>query len=95
MKAMQPDDDLAAIVGDKAIPRIEVIKRVWAYIDKHSLQDPKARRMINTDEALARVFGSRKRISMFEMANLISKHFALLTPSCGPHRSSARRRALP
>ena len=43
MKAMQPDAALAAVVGDKAMPRTEVTKKLWAYIKKHKLQDNKNR----------------------------------------------------
>jgi chromatin remodeling complex protein RSC6 len=74
MKPMQPDAKLAEIVGDKPIPRTEITKRVWAYIKKHGLQDKKERRMINADEKLGAIFGSKKQVSMFEMTKLISKH---------------------
>jgi len=74
MKPVQPDAKLAEIVGDKPLPRTEITKRVWAYIKKHDLQDPKARRMINADVKLAAIFGAKKQVSMFEMTKLISKH---------------------
>jgi chromatin remodeling complex protein RSC6 len=76
MKPMQPDEKLAAIVGEKAIPRTEVTKKVWAYIKKNSLQDPKAKRMINADEKLAKIFGAKKQVSMFEMTKLVNKHLS-------------------
>src|ERR1700750_1672769 len=50
MKAMKPSAQLAAVVGDKPIPRTEVTKKIWDYIKKNRLQDPKERRMINADE---------------------------------------------
>jgi chromatin remodeling complex protein RSC6 len=74
MKPVQPDELLAEIVGDKAIPRTEVTKKVWAYIKKHGLQDPKAKRNINADEKLLKIFGGKKQVNMFEMTKLISKH---------------------
>jgi chromatin remodeling complex protein RSC6 len=74
MKPMQPDAVLAEIVGDKAIPRTEVTKKVWAYIKKHGLQDAKERRMINADEKLGKIFGNKKQVSMFEMTKLVNKH---------------------
>ena len=76
MKPMQPDAALAEVVGDKPIPRTEITKKVWAYIKKHSLQDPKAKRMINADEKLAKIFGAKKQVSMFEMTKLVNKHLS-------------------
>ena len=74
MKPMQPDAKLAEIVGAKPMPRTEVTKKVWAYIKKHGLQDPKSKRMINADAKLGAIFGAKKQVSMFEMTKLISKH---------------------
>jgi chromatin remodeling complex protein RSC6 len=74
MKPLQPDAALAEVVGNKPMPRTEVTKKLWAYIKKHGLQDAKNKRMINPDEKLAAVFGSKKAVSMFEMTKLVSKH---------------------
>jgi upstream activation factor subunit UAF30 len=74
MKPMTPSGQLAAVVGDKAIPRSEVTKKVWAYIKSKGLQDNKNRRMINADDKLGPVFGGKKQVSMFEMTKLVNKH---------------------
>jgi chromatin remodeling complex protein RSC6 len=74
MKPVQPDAKLAAVVGDKAMPRTELTKKIWAYIRKHGLQDKKNKRMINADDNLQAVFGGKKQVSMFEMTKLVSKH---------------------
>jgi len=73
MKPMQPDAALAPVVGDKAMPRTEVTKKLWAYIKKNGLQDAKKRTMINADEKLAAVFGGKKQVSMFEMTKLLAR----------------------
>ena len=65
---------LAAVIGDKAIPRTEVTSKIWAYIKKLNLQDKINRRMINADEKLKVVFGGKKQVSMFEMTKLVSNH---------------------
>ena len=57
MKAVQPSEELAAIVGHAPLPRTEIIKRLWDYIKEHSLQDTKNRRMINADAKLRPVVG--------------------------------------
>lgn len=67
---------LAAVVGDGPLPRTEVIKKLWVYIKKHNLQDPKERRMINADAALKEVFGGKGRVSMFEMTKMVFKHLS-------------------
>ena len=74
MKPMTPSKDLAEIVGDKPLPRTEVVKKLWVYIKKHKLQDAKERRNINADDKLKVVFGGKKTVSMFEMTKLVNKH---------------------
>jgi chromatin remodeling complex protein RSC6 len=74
MKPMTPSKDLAAVIGDKPMPRTEVTKKLWAYIKKNGLQDSKNKRNINADDKLKPVFGGKKTVSMFEMTKLVSKH---------------------
>jgi chromatin remodeling complex protein RSC6 len=71
---MTPSSALAEVVGAKPIPRTEVTKKLWAYIKKNKLQDPKNKRMINADTALKAVFGGKATVNMFEMTKLVSKH---------------------
>ena len=73
MKSMTPSDTLAAVVGAKALPRTEVVKKIWEYIKQHELQDATNRRLINADEKLREIFG-KEQVSMFEMNKLISQH---------------------
>ncbi len=74
MKPMTPSPALAEIVGSKPIPRTEVTKRLWAYIHKNKLQDPKNKRMIKADAVLKGVFGGKSTVNMFEMTKLVAKH---------------------
>ncbi len=64
---------LAAVVGDKPLPRTEIVRNLWTYIKSKGLQDKINKRMINADEKLRAVFG-KAQVSMFEMAGLIGKH---------------------
>ncbi|MCB0350885.1 MAG: SWIB/MDM2 domain-containing protein [Bdellovibrionales bacterium] len=73
MKPLTPSSSLAAVVGSKAIPRTQVVKKLWMYIKKHNLQDSKNRRNINADANLRPIFG-KATVSMFEMTKLVSKH---------------------
>jgi chromatin remodeling complex protein RSC6 len=54
--------------------RTEVTSKLWAYIKKNGLQDPKNKRNINADDKLKPVFGGKKVVNMFEMTKLVSKH---------------------
>ena len=74
MKPLTPSTDLAKVVGNKPLPRTEVVKKLWAYIKKNKLQDKKVKTQINADEALLAVFGGKKQVSMFEMTKLVSKN---------------------
>lgn len=74
MKPLSPSKELAEIIGSNAMPRTEVMKKVWAYIKKNNLQDAKNRRAINADDKLKAVFGGKKQVTMFEMTKLVSNH---------------------
>ncbi len=73
MKPLQVSAGLGEVIGNKAYPRTEIIKRIWDYIKKNNLQDKKNRRMINADAKLRPVFG-KDQISMFELAKVVNKH---------------------
>ena len=73
MKALELSPALAAVVGDKPLPRTEIVSKLWKYIKEKDLQDKLNKRMINADDKLKAVFG-KAQVSMFEMAGLIGKH---------------------
>ncbi len=73
MKALTPSPALAAVVGDKPLPRTEVTKKVWEYIKKHDLQDKAKRTLINADAKLKAVV-DQAQVSMFELTKKISQH---------------------
>lgn len=74
MEPLQVSDDLFAVVKERMLPRTEVQKKLWAYIKAKNLQNPKNMREIIPDEALKKVFGTEKAVSMFEMTRLVNKH---------------------
>lgn len=74
MRLLQPSEALSAITGPKPLSRPDVVKKLWAYIQKNGLQDKKNRRMINSDERLKPIFSNKEQVSMFELAKLLSKH---------------------
>ena len=73
MQPMKLSPELDEIVGKGPMPRTEGTKKLWAYIKKKNLQNPKNRRNIVPDEKLAKVFGSKKQVSMFEMTKIVNK----------------------
>lgn len=75
MKPMTPSKELAAVVGAKPLPRTEVVSKIWEYIKKNKLQNPKNGREILADANLKKVFGVDK-VTMFEMNKHISKHLS-------------------
>jgi len=70
---VQPDAQLAAVVGSDPLPRSEMTKKIWDYIKSNDLQDPDNRRMINADDKLRPIFG-KDQVSMFEMTRLVNQH---------------------
>ncbi|WP_375396099.1 SWIB/MDM2 domain-containing protein [uncultured Sphingomonas sp.] len=68
-----PSAELGAVVGTKALPRSEVISKVWDYIKSHKLQNPENKREILADDKLKKVFGKDK-VTMFEMNKYIAAH---------------------
>lgn len=70
MKPLQPDAQLAEVVGQEPMPRTQVVARVWDYIKKNGLQES---RNINADDKLRPIFG-KEQITMFEMMKLVNAH---------------------
>ena len=68
-----PSAELAEIVGAAALPRSEVVKKVWDYIKANDLQNPKDKREILADAKLEKIFGGKKA-TMFEMNKHLAKH---------------------
>ena len=75
MKEMTPSAQLAAVIGNKPMPRTEVTKKLWDYIKKNGLQDAKNKRMINADDKLRPIF-KKDQVSMFDMTKLVGKHLS-------------------
>ncbi|MEA9356512.1 SWIB/MDM2 domain-containing protein [Bacteriovorax sp. PP10] len=75
MKALTPSAILAEIVGAKPLPRTQVVSKIWDYIKKHNLQNPKNKRNIIADDKLAKLFG-KKEVTMFELAGIVGKHLS-------------------
>ena len=71
---VKPDADLATIVGSEPLTRAALTQKIWEYVKKNDLQDPKDRRTIRADANLKRIFGGKDSVSMFEMTRLVNQH---------------------
>ena len=71
---MNLSPELEAVVGKGPLPRTEVVKKLWVYIKKNDLQNPKNKRNILADDKLKTVFGGKGEVTMFEMTKLVSAH---------------------
>jgi chromatin remodeling complex protein RSC6 len=76
MKPVSVSDELAKIVGKAKQPRTEITKKLWKYIKKHNLQNRDDKRMIEPDDCLAAVFGSKRAINMMAMTKKVSEHIS-------------------
>ena len=49
---LTPSPQLAAVVGTAQLPRGQVVSKMWDYIKKNNLQNPKNKREILADDKL-------------------------------------------
>ena len=52
------------------LPGADVTKKLWDYIKKNKLQDPKNKRNINADAKLKPIF-KKDQVTMYDMAKLL------------------------
>ncbi len=67
---------LAAIIGTKSgekISRPQVVKRLWAYLKEHNLQDPENKQYFTPDATMEPVFGN-ERMKAFSMSKYLKEH---------------------
>lgn len=74
LKPLTLSPELEAVVGKGPMPRSEVVKKIWEYIKKLDLQNPKNKRNILADEKLKAIFSGKGEVTMFEMTKLVSAH---------------------
>lgn len=74
-KKLKPDATLAAVAGSAPAARAEFTKKIWAYIKRKKLQDPKDGRKIlaKKDAALRKLIG-KDVAGIGDVAKAISKH---------------------
>ncbi|MBI3236891.1 MAG: DNA topoisomerase I, partial [Chlamydiales bacterium] len=75
-KGYKVSKELEAVIGEKEISRPQMIKKIWDYIKKNNLQDPKNKKLIVPDAKLAKVFGSNKPLDMMKLSGVLGKHLS-------------------
>ncbi|VVB10390.1 unnamed protein product [Arabis nemorensis] len=75
MKPRPVSPEMQDVVGESVIPRTQALKRIWAYIKEHDLQDPQNKKVIICDEKLKKIFDGKDRVGFLEIAKLIGPHF--------------------
>ncbi|XP_052195267.1 upstream activation factor subunit spp27-like isoform X2 [Diospyros lotus] len=60
--------------GESALPRSDVVKRIWEYIKQNNLQDPSDKRRILCDEKLRELFDVDS-FHGFTVSKLLTTHF--------------------
>ena len=70
-KMCTPSRELAAIIGVGPMSRVDVTKKLWAYIQAHGLLDRSKKTMVNTDAKLKKIFKAAQ-VSMFDMPALVN-----------------------
>ncbi len=74
-KKLQCDPALADVIGVKEATRAQIVKKIWAYVKAHKLQDPSNGRFFKPDAKLAKVMGRKGvRMNGFKMGKFINKH---------------------
>jgi len=73
-KTCKLSTELAAVMGEEAMARHEVVKRMWAIIKEKNLYDPKNKQFAICNEELLKVFGV-KRFRTFGMMKYLKNHF--------------------
>lgn len=73
MAALTPNATLSEVIGNKPLPRTEIVKKIWDYIKANNLQDKTNKRMINADAKTKQLFG-KAQISMFDLAKIVNNN---------------------
>ncbi len=74
-KALQPSQELGAVVGSSPLSRPDVVSKMWEYIKANNLQNPQNKREIIADAKLEPIFG-KKTVTMFEMNKHLAQHLS-------------------
>ena len=64
----------AVCAGEKALPRPQVVKKIWEYIKANGLQNPEKKSEILCDARLKAIFDGNATVTSFSLNKYISAH---------------------
>jgi len=65
---------LVDVLGKEILPRPQVVSGLWVYIKANNLQNPQDKREIICNDELSKIFGNKKKVTMFSMNKYITPH---------------------
>ncbi|CAN1765121.1 Upstream activation factor subunit UAF30 [Linum perenne] len=75
LKQVTVSPELRVFLGVPEASRTEAVKKIWAHIKEHQLQNPLNKKEIICDDKLKTIFAQKERVGMLEIAKLLSPHF--------------------
>ncbi|KAF5749131.1 SWIB complex BAF60b domain-containing family protein [Tripterygium wilfordii] len=66
---------LGDFLGAPESSRTEAVKKIWAHIKLHNLQNPENKREIFCDQKLKTLFDGKDKVGFLEIGKLLSGHF--------------------
>ncbi|KAF5725769.1 SWIB complex BAF60b domain-containing family protein [Tripterygium wilfordii] len=66
---------LGDFLGSPESSRTEAVKKIWAHIKLHNLQNPANKREIFCDQKLKNLFDGKDKVGFLEIGKLLSRHF--------------------
>ena len=89
---MKLSQNLSQVCNNKKqLSRPQVVKHLWKYIKSNKLQDRNDGRMINCDQKMQKVFGTRK-MNMMKMNKLLSKSLSSISTGGGKKKTIRKSR---
>jgi chromatin remodeling complex protein RSC6 len=74
LKLVEPDSELASIVGSNPMTRSELAKRLWNYIRENNLHNVSDRRIIDANDILAKILNGKKQVRVIELVKCVLEH---------------------
>ncbi|KAI3453907.1 hypothetical protein Pfo_010570 [Paulownia fortunei] len=75
LKVQPVSPALAKFLGSPEASRSDAVKKIWAYVKSHNLQNPANKKEIYCDDKLKAIFDGNDKVDFQGVAKLLSNHF--------------------